>query len=106
MIDKPFAAAEADVENATPKVGYLYRVLTAQGPGGNGGRLSYVDDNGNMTGGYALIGFPSEYDVTGRYSFIIGCNGVVLQKDMGIDTGKVARAMTEFDPDTTWISTE
>ena len=55
-----------------------------------------------MSGGFALVAWPAEYDVTGVMTFVVNQDGVVHQKDLGADTDKVARAMTAYDPDTTW----
>jgi len=35
-------------------------------------------------------------------TFIINRNGVVYQKDLGMNTNDVASAMTEFNPDKSW----
>jgi hypothetical protein len=35
-------------------------------------------------------------------TFIVNENGVVFQRDLGPDTEKIARGMTEYDPDTSW----
>jgi hypothetical protein len=35
-------------------------------------------------------------------SFTVNQDGVVFQKDLGIDTARVASGITQFDPDLTW----
>jgi hypothetical protein len=35
-------------------------------------------------------------------TFIVNQNGAVYQKDLGPDTEKIANAMSEYDPDSTW----
>jgi len=86
---------------AEPYHGYLYRILKAQGAAARGGAKSYLVD-GNLTGGVALVAYPSEYRVSGVMTFIINQNGVVYQKDLGDKTGEIAGAMTEYNPDKTW----
>jgi hypothetical protein len=35
-------------------------------------------------------------------TFIVNHDGVVYQKNLGQDTGKIAKAMTTYNPDKTW----
>ena len=86
---------------AQPYHGYLYRVLTAQGPAAKGGAKSYLSDD-RLTGGVALVAYPVEYRVSGVMTFIINQNGVVYQKDLGEKTSEAAAAITEYNPDSTW----
>jgi len=62
--------------------------------------------NRNMIGGFALVAYPAEYGAAGVMSFIVNHDGVVYQKDLGKETGKIASAMTKFDPDKTWEKVE
>jgi hypothetical protein len=55
-----------------------------------------------MLGGFALVGWPAEYGVSGIMTFIVNHDGVVYQKDLGPQTGVTAKAMTKFNPDKTW----
>jgi hypothetical protein len=84
-----------------PYHGYLYRILTRQGPAAPGGARDYLVD-GHMTGGFALIAFPATYGDSGVMTFMIDQDGVVYQKDLGPNTAAVATAATEFNPDLTW----
>jgi Protein of unknown function (DUF2950) len=84
-----------------PYHGYLYRILTRQGPAAPGGARDYLVD-GHMTGGFALIAFPASYGDSGVMTFMIDQDGVVYQKDLGPNTAAVAAAATEFNPDLTW----
>ncbi len=100
--------ASAGVENGTtashgpvPFNGYYFRILTAQGNNAEGGAKSYLV-NGNMVGGFAFVAYPAVYRSSGVMTFIVNQNGVVYQKDLGPDTAKIANAMTEYDPDSTW----
>ena len=106
LIDKTFANAELGSAAMTPKAGYFFKVLTSQGPAATGGRKSYLDETGKMTRGYAILALPARYGDSGNDCFIINNNGTIFQKDLGPDTPTVAPAITEFDPDTTWVPTQ
>jgi hypothetical protein len=82
--------------------GYVYRVLTGQGSNAPGGAKSYIQ-NGNMTGGFALLAYPIEYGQSGIMTFVVNQQGVVFQKDLGDQTGALASAMTLYDPDKSWM---
>jgi len=49
--------------------------------------------------GVALVAWPVEYRVTGVQSFLVGPDGVVLEKDLGPKGG---RGITTYDPDASW----
>jgi len=100
--------ASAGVENGTaashdpvPFNGYYFRILTAQGNNAEGGAKSYLA-NGKMVGGFAFVAYPAVYHSTGIMTFIVNQDGIVYQKDLGPDTEKIANAMTQYDPDSTW----
>jgi hypothetical protein len=101
----PFLADASDVaarsEKPQPYNGYYFQILKAQGEHAKGGARDYVVD-GHMTGGFALVAWPAEYDKTGIHTFLVNQLGVIYQKDLGTDTEAVAKAMTAFDPDDTW----
>lgn len=81
--------------------GYHYRILTAQGPSAFRGAYDYrIGDN--MSRGFALIAWPAKYADTGVMSFMISHDGQVFEKDMGPESEKLAKAMTRFDPDSSW----
>jgi hypothetical protein len=92
-------------EKPIPYHGYLYRVLTAQGPHAPGGAYDYVI-NGNMIGGFALIAYPVDYGNSGVMTFIVNQQGIVYQKDLGEDTAATAEKMTRYDPDSSWDKVE
>ncbi|HMN97377.1 MAG TPA: DUF2950 domain-containing protein [Phycisphaerales bacterium] len=77
--------------------GYRFRMLTAQGPGAPGGAMNYAVD-GRLIGGFAVVAWPAEYDVSGIMTFIVNQDGVVYQKDLGPQTERIARAMQAYDP--------
>ena len=84
-----------------PFRGYYFRILTAQGPAARGGAKDYVV-GGAMTGGFALVAWPAQYDITGVMTFIVSQDGVVHEKDLGPATSDVAGRMTRYDPDESW----
>ena len=88
-----------------PFHGYLYRILTAQGKDAPGGPMDYVI-NGKFIGGFAVVAWPAEYGNSGIMTFVTNYTGDVYQKDLGDQTDKVAREMTEYDPDSSWKQAE
>src|SRR5712692_113730 len=88
-----------------PFNGYFFRILTRQGPHAPGGARNYVA-NGRMTGGFAFVAYPAEYRSSGVMTLIIDKSGAIYEKDLGLDTTKLAQAMTAFDPDSTWHKVE
>lgn len=88
-----------------PFHGYLYRMITKQGSHAQGGTKNYIV-NGNMTGGFAILAYPAEYRNSGVMTFMINQDGIVYQKDLGSQTGDLAKAITEFNPDDTWKPVE
>jgi hypothetical protein len=81
--------------------GYYYRILTAQGKDAPGGAYDYLAQ-GRLMGGFALVAHPARYGVSGVMTFIVNHEGVVYQKDLGPKTTAIAKAMKEFNPDSTW----
>ena len=98
----PRRQANPDRDRPAPFHGYYFRVLTAQGGSARGGAKNYIV-NGEMTGGFALVAWPAQYDVTGVMTFIVGDDGVVRQKDLGTGTDGAARAISVYDPDGSWV---
>ena len=87
--------------NPIPFHGYYYKVLTAQGKNAPGGAKNYFV-NGKMTNGFAFLAYPAEYRSSGVMTLMINQDGVIVQKDLGPETAKLASTMTEFNPDKTW----
>ena len=85
--------------------GYLFRILTAQGDDAPGGAKNYVI-NGKMTGGFAILATPVKYAQTGIMTFMTGSDGVVYERDLGPDTGKIAASIQEFNPTGDWSPVE
>lgn len=105
LVDYAFAQASTDAGPAAPKAGYYFKVLKGQGPQAPGGQRPYIV-NGNMTIGYALVAWPATWDNSGRNTFLINNTGIVYQKDWGAQTDEICRAMTEYNPDKTWVVAE
>jgi hypothetical protein len=89
----------------SPYHGYNVRILKAQGPAAAEGARDYVIQ-GNMIGGFALVAWPAKYGVSGIKTFIVNQAGVVYDKDLGPQSDSIARAMTKFNPDSTWRELE
>ena len=84
-----------------PFHGYYYRVLTRQGENAPGGAMDYTDQ-GKMTKGFAFLAYPASYRASGVMTFMINKDGVIVQKDLGPETPKLAKEISEFNPDKTW----
>jgi len=89
------------VRQPAPLHGYYFKILTAQGAAAAGGAKNYVV-NGEMSGGYALVAWPAQYDVTGVMTFVTNQDGAVFEKDLGPKTDAAAPAMATFNPDKSW----
>lgn len=81
--------------------GYLFKVLTGQGPDAPLGAMDYLV-HGLMIGGFALVAAPAEYGQTGVMTFIVNQDGIVYQKDLGPSTMNEFRSMEVFNPDRSW----
>jgi Protein of unknown function (DUF2950) len=90
---------------AKPFFGYYFRILTEQGEHAPGGAKNYIVD-GKMTGGFAFVAYPAQYAASGVMTFIVDRDGIIYQKDLGPDTSKVAKALSAYDPDKTWLAVE
>ena len=100
-------AAEEGYETGTgsPYHGYYYHLLKAQGPNAPGGAKSYLVD-GALTQGFAAVAWPAQYRASGVMTFIVSEDGVVYQKDLGKKTDNLAKAMKQYNPDSTWQKAE
>lgn len=90
-----------EAQEGTPFYGYHYRILTAQGPAAQGGAKSYVA-NGDMSGGFAMVAWPAEYDLTGIMTFLVNQDGIVYEKDLGPESAAMAGKMSDYNPDESW----
>jgi len=84
-----------------PYYGYLFKMLTAQGPNAPGGVCDYMVD-GRMTVGFAVVAWPAEYGNSGVMTFIVSNQGIVYQRNLGRNTDRIASSMLAFDPDSQW----
>lgn len=97
-----FAAAKAaGGSKAAGYYGYRYKMLNGQGKNAQGGAFDY-EARGKKLGGFAVVAWPVKYGDTGVMSFMISHDGVLYEKDLGMQTDARAAAMTRFDPDSTW----
>jgi hypothetical protein len=103
------AAAEGYVKSEdgapTPYQGYYYQILTRQGKNAPGGAKSYIV-NGKMTEGFAFVAYPAEYRSSGVMTLIVSADGVVYQKDLGKKTDVLAKAMKEYNVNSSWQKAE
>ncbi len=88
-----------------PFNGYMFRILTRQGPHAPGGAKNYIVD-GKMNAGFAFVAYPVEYRSSGVMTFIVDASGTIYEKDLGPNTTKLAQTMTTYDPDSTWHQAE
>jgi len=84
-----------------PYYGYYFRILTRQGKNAPGGARNFVV-NGHMTGGFALIAYPSTYADSGIMTFVVNQDGIVYQKNFGSATARIVRQISHYDPDPSW----
>lgn len=107
LIPHQFAEAEWGVHAGNPKPyhGYYFRVLAAQGPDANGGAHDYRVKN-RLIGGFALVGWPAQYGVTGIHTFIVNQDGIIYQKDIPPAANSGVSTVTRFNPDPSWVRVE
>jgi len=84
-----------------PYQGYVFRMLTAQGPAAKGGAYDYRVD-GRLFGGFAVIAYPAVYGNTGVKTFIVNHDGTVFEKDLGPGTADQATKVSRYNPDPSW----
>jgi hypothetical protein len=107
LVASAFAKSHAASQDGaqTPYRGYYYHLLTRQGRNGPGGAKSYIV-KGKMTGGFAFVAYPAEYKSSGVMTFVVNQDGVVYQKDLGNRTDVLAKALKEYNPNSSWQKTE
>jgi hypothetical protein len=99
------ALAEGYSDKTKPYNGYYIRTLTSQGPDARLGTRDYIW-KGAMIGGFAAVAWPANYGVTGIQTFQVNNDGVVYQKDLGAKTAEIAKTITTYNPDKTWVETK
>jgi len=100
LVAEAQAAGYSKHTQGTPFHGYLFKMLSGQGPDAVGGAQTYTVDG--QVGGFAVLAYPAKYGVSGVKSFIVNQQGVILEKDLGAKTTSVAEKTTLFNPDSTW----
>jgi hypothetical protein len=88
-----------------PFNGYMFRILTSQGPHAPGGVKNYIVD-GKMSAGFAFVAYPVDYRSSGVMTFIVDESGAIYERDLGPDSTKLGRAMTVYNPDSAWHKVE
>ena len=86
----------------SPFHGYYFKILTGQGKNVPGGGYNYIV-NGNMVGGFAMVAFPSNWGTSGVMTFVVNQQGKVYEKNLGLDTTKIAQKMKFYNPNKTWM---
>lgn len=97
------AIADGYTSRTAPFNGYYFKVLKGQGPAAPLGELDFLLE-GAMIGGFALVGAPADYGVTGIMTFIVSHDGIVYEKDFGEQTLEAFGAMERYNPDSTWTA--
>jgi hypothetical protein len=107
LVAEAAADGRAPLGNTKPApfYGYYFKILTGQGADAPGGARSYLV-RGEMTGGFALVAWPAEYDATGVMTFLVNQEGTVLEKDLGPETAKMAGDIAVYNPDPSWSTAE
>jgi Protein of unknown function (DUF2950) len=90
-----------DRVKGAPFSGYLFKLLTAQGPSAPDGAYSWMQGD-NLSLGFGVLAVPAEYRKSGVKSFIISHRKRLLEKDLGKDGAEAVKSMTVFEPDMTW----
>ena len=88
-------------DDPSPYHGYFFKILTQQGRHAPAGKYDYII-NGRMIAGFALVAWPAEWGNSGVMTFIVNQQGKIYQKNLGSDTDTLAKAMTRYDPDSSW----
>jgi hypothetical protein len=99
--EKIAKAIEVGYSGGEPYHGYFFKILKGQGPDAPLGAMDFVVQ-GVMIGGFGLVAAPAEYRVTGVMTFIVSDDGVVYQRDLGVDTLFEFQKMELFNPDKLW----
>ncbi len=81
--------------------GYYFKILTRQGDAAPGGKKNYLS-HGSLTGGFALVAYPENWGHSGIMTFMVNQDGKVYQRDFGEQTGRIAPALSEYNPDNEW----
>ena len=106
LLSSALAEAEGKPNEVKPHQGYVFKVLTAQGPNMPGGRISYYIENSTANtkyfrGGVAVLACPVTYGRSGKDSFLLyGWN--TFFRDLGAETLKYFEDTAEVDLNREW----
>ncbi len=107
-LNSPVAKAIRDGYTAGGKAGsyhgYRYKILLGEARKA-GGTQSYLAQ-GQMTRGFAMVAYPTNWNISGAKTFVIQADGRMFKKDMGFKTAALGDAMEELDLDATWVRVE
>jgi hypothetical protein len=81
--------------------GYVFRILTAQGPDAPGGAYDYMV-KGRLLAGFALLAHPLRWGETGVMTFLCDQRGQVWERNFGKRTAEIAATIRAFDPGEGW----
>lgn len=85
----------SNTESNEPYHGYYYRILINPG-----------SSNAANAEAFAVVAFPADYRSSGIKTFIMGENGTAYEKDLGPNTGELARQINSYPPDSSWQKIE
>jgi hypothetical protein len=106
LIDRATAKADATLPNPQPKVGYLFKILTAAGLSAQCGKTSFIKD-GNLVLAHAVLAYPAlTNDVYHHEAYLICSDGILYEKWLGTDPMTAAQSIHEFNPDSSWKRSE
>jgi len=57
-------------------------------------------------GGFAFIAYPAQYRASGVMTFVVTHDGVILEKDLGPQTGEIVGKIGQYQVDNTWKQVE
>ena len=100
------AGSETWDDEPRPFHGYFYRILTHRSANAPGGEMNYLDENGFLTHGFAVIAWPAKYGNSGIMTFVINHRGLIFEKDFGLESAQMVAAIDSYDPDSSWAPTE
>ncbi|GGF66728.1 hypothetical protein GCM10007301_28000 [Azorhizobium oxalatiphilum] len=89
--------ASAPSERPRPYNGYVYRILTRQGPAAPGGAIDYMVGD-RLLAGFAMLAYPARWQETGVMTFLCSQNGSVYEANLGPKTEKLASQIRSFNP--------
>ena len=100
------AVSEVREGEPRPFHGYFYRLLTRRGEHAPGGEVDYLDENGQLTRGFAAIAWPAKYGNSGVMTFVVSNHGLIFQKDFGPMTADLVGKIDSYNPDSSWAPTD